>query len=137
MGEYQAIKYEYIIPGQAEEITGIINELLQVLEKVDHNISDIEFRLEIAAREMLANAIEYGCKDSSDQILIEFYVETDKIDLIVKDPGEGFNWEKLNFEIIPLLDERGRGLKMINKVSDQIDFNNKGNLIKITFLGGK
>lgn len=137
MGEYQAKKYEYIIPGQAEEIAGIINELLQKLEKVDHNISDIEFRLEIAAREMLANAIEYGCKDSSDQVLIEFYVEADKVVLIVEDSGEGFNWQELNYELVPVLDERGRGLKMINKVSDQIEFNNKGNLIKITFLGGK
>lgn len=137
MGEYQVKKYEYIIPGQAEEITGIINELLQKLEKVDHNISDIEFRLEITAREMLANAIEYGCKDSSDQVLIEFYIEADKVVLIVEDPGEGFDWQELNYELVSVLDERGRGLKMINKVSDQIEFNNKGNLIKITFLGGK
>jgi len=129
--------YNYIIPGQAEQITGIINELLQILESVDHNISDIEFRLEIAAREMFANGIEYGCKSPDDQIVVEFWIEKDKIVLIVEDPGEGFNWQESNFEIEPVLDERGRGLKMINKVSDKIEFNEEGNLIKITFLGGK
>ncbi|MFW5795038.1 MAG: ATP-binding protein [Bacillota bacterium] len=101
------------------------------------NILDLEFRLEIAVRKMLANAIEYGCQVTEDQITVQFDIAKNKIALIVGDPGEGFDWENHNFKIEPVLDERGRGLKMINEVSDKIEFNNKDNLIKITFLGGK
>lgn len=130
-------EYEYIMPGQANKITEIINKLVDLTIETDHNVPDIDFRLEIAAREMLANAIEYGCKDHNDEIEILFSIEQNKIELSVKDPGEGFNWQEHSFEIVPVLDERGRGLKMINKVSDEMDFNDKGNQIKITFLGGK
>lgn len=137
MGNDQAKKYNYVIQGQAEQITKIINELLKRLNQVDINIPDIKFRLEIAAREMLANAIEYGCQVTEDQIAVQFEIIKNKIVLIVEDPGEGFDWKNHNFKIEPVLDERGRGLKMINEVSDKIEFNNKGNLIKVTFLGGE
>lgn len=130
-------KFEYQLPAQADKITELIQKLMKCLNNFNHNIPDVEFRMEIAAREMLANAIEYGCKSTIDQILIKLYLEKDKIFLIVKDPGEGFNWQECNFEIQPVLNERGRGLKMINEVADEIEFNTKGNLIKITFLGGK
>ncbi|MBF8437333.1 ATP-binding protein [Halanaerobiaceae bacterium Z-7014] len=130
-------KYNFTLTAQANKINEIINELLKVVNNTDHSIPDIEFRLEIAAREILANAIEYGCKDHNDEIEILFSIEQNKIVLSVIDPGEGFNWQERSFEIVPVLDERGRGLKMINKVSDEMDFNDKGNQIKITFLGGK
>lgn len=136
MGKKTCEEYNYKIPAQASKITDIIKELICCIRKFDHKISDLEFRFEIAAREMLANAIEHGCDSKDDDVIIVLNLKYEEISLTVKDPGDGFHWQDYNYEIEPVLDERGRGLKMIKQVSDDIVFNHKGNIIKITFNGG-
>ena len=116
-----------------EEIPNIIKKLKKEIKKIDHNILDLDFRLEMVTREMLANAIEHGCQQDEDKIKIKLETSPSTVSLQVQDPGDGFDWKNADFSI-PLLEENGRGLGMIDKGADKIEFNEKGNCITVYFI---
>lgn len=135
------VEKSYEMGCKAEEISLILEKIFSELNNSIISAEEITFNLEIAAREMLANAIEHGCAlaaEKSDnlaalKIKLELKVSKEKLVLQVKDPGPGFDWENCDLEIRPSFAEKGRGLKMINQVSDQIKFNSAGNKITAVF----
>ncbi|MFW6269958.1 MAG: ATP-binding protein [Bacillota bacterium] len=126
------LKLQLEINCQQDSISPLIQNLLKKMEKTDHGIKDLDFRLEVAAREMLANAIEHGCQEDEGKIEVKLTANSYEVTLRVKDPGSGFDWENADFSL-PLLAEKGRGLGMIDKAADEIYFNERGNIIKVYF----
>lgn len=133
----------YQIENKAEKITPLLDKIFIQLKSILalETFSELKFDLEIAAREMLANAIEHGCTLAAEQnkilaaepIKIKVRLTAAELTFQVEDPGPGFDWENYDLETMPEFSEKGRGLKMINSVADQIRFNQKGNIIKIYF----
>ena len=129
----------YKINCQAAEIADLLNEIFKKIRQEIEESSEIEFKLEMAAREILANAIEHGCslaaenKEDSDDLRIEVELKLKKESLSfqVRDPGPGFDWKSYDLTTMPRFEEKGRGLKMINKVADKMEFNQQGNIITI------
>ena len=136
MGGKKLNKLEFEMICQKEEISNIIARLKKEIENINHNIQDLNFKVEMTAREMLANAIEHGCQSAEEKIKIKLKTSPSKVSLIVIDPGNGFDWENADFTI-PLLEEDGRGLGMIEKAADEIEFNEKGNCITAYFTADK
>ncbi|SFM04097.1 ATP-binding protein [Halanaerobium salsuginis] len=134
-------KYEFTITCQAEEIVSLVNQLLAKVKKFYPEADELLINLEIAIREMLANAVEHGCKKKKKAtkfwqqptIKVELYFKQAGIYIIVTDPGSGFNWRERDLVTMPVFTEKGRGLKIINKLADQITFNQQGNQIKVFF----
>ncbi|MFW6007333.1 MAG: ATP-binding protein [Halanaerobiales bacterium] len=126
------MKLQFELDCQKEVVSQVIHKIINEITAVDPEIQDIEFRVEMAAREMLANAIEHGCKTQEQFIQVELKVSSSEVYLKVIDPGEGFDWENADFSI-PLLNERGRGLGMIKEAADRIKFNKVGNIITAYF----
>ena len=122
-------------------IKKFLEKLFNILESYNTHIENFNFRIELASREMLANAIEHGCSSapkinsskSNFKIRVNVKIKNDKIILSVKDPGKGFDWENCNLESELSFAEKGRGLKMINEVVDRLEFNNSGNKITVYF----
>jgi serine/threonine-protein kinase RsbW len=139
--EQKTKKYEFAITCQAEEIISLVNQLLAKVKKFYPEADELLINLEIAVREMLANAVEHGCKkkkkatNSCQQatIKVELYFKQAGIYIIVTDPGSGFNWRERDLVTMPILTGKGRGLKIINKLADQITFNHQGNQIRAFF----
>lgn len=132
--------YKFNISPNADEIESLLEKILKETKKGEKTSSEIDFKLELSLREMLANAIEHGCKlktnnnlrkDLEIKIMLKIY--PDRIILQVQDPGSGFNWKDHDLKMSLSFKEKGRGLKMINKVADKIEFNQKGNIITVTF----
>ena len=125
-----------------EIIKKFLKKLFEILESYEIKINNLDFRIELAAREMLANAIEHGCHDAKIRevekkclkIIVKLKIKKDKLVLSVKDPGRGFEWEKCNLEAEVSFEEKGRGLKMINEVVDELEFNKSGNKIIVCFF---
>ncbi len=132
-------KFLYKINCRAAQIAGLLNKIFTQIKQEIEESSEVEFKLEMAAREMLANAIEHGCslaaenKEANDDLKIEVELKLKKESLSfqVKDPGPGFDWESYDLTTMPRFEEKGRGLKMINKVADKMVFNQQGNIITI------
>lgn len=134
------IKKNFQIGCKAKEISSVIEKIFSELDSIEFNL-EIKLNVELAAREMLANAIEHGCTSESNdfgnskksKVLIILKINNNKLFLTVQDPGSGFDWENHDLHTMPLYDEKGRGLKMIKQVSDQLEFNKSGNRITAIF----
>jgi serine/threonine-protein kinase RsbW len=135
------VEKDFKIGCRADEISPLLEKVFSELDKSVKNSSEIMFKLELAAREMLANAIEHGCALAAENdedlknlsIGIKLIIGADELIFKVEDPGPGFDWKNYDLEKMPKFEEKGRGLKMINKVSDQIEFNSSGNKITAVF----
>lgn len=94
-----------------------------------------QFRLCTVVAEAVANAMLYGNDgDPARRVSIDVRLTEDTIVIAVADEGAGFN-----HTIIPLptgdaslADTRGRGLFMIHRLSDAVEFNTQGNTIWMT-----
>ncbi len=95
----------------------------------------IRFRLQVVLSEALANAILRGNREASDKCVdIRAELLSDAIRVSVTDEGPGFDPSAVREPIEPeQLDEaRGRGLFLIRKLVDAVQFNEQGNSICMT-----
>ena len=118
-------------------------ESLQLVEKfvdnfsASHNISkDVYGNLLITALEATNNAITHGnklieCKD----VYFALNIREDEIEMIVKDQGPGFDYKTLPDPTSPenLENMSGRGVFLMTRLSDKIEFENNGSHIKMVF----
>ena len=134
-------RFEFKIPCQSKAISKFLEEAFAILDRKNHEVENLNFKFELAAREMLANAIEHGCAEarkkrndlSNLEIFIVLEIRKEEIVFSVKDCGNGFKWKDYDLNTMPCFEEKGRGLKMINNVVDHIEFNKVGNKITVYF----
>lgn len=98
--------------------------------------SDIYGKLLLAVVEGVNNAIVHGNKLEKDKDVILQYEVTDKeIQFVISDNGPGFDHEKLPDPTKPENIEKthGRGIFLMKHLADEVDFNEQGNEVKISF----
>jgi len=92
----------------------------------------IRFRLQVVLSEALANAILRGNREALDKwVDVRAELRADVIRLYVTDEGPGFDPSTIPEVILPdQIDEAGgRGLYLIRKLVDAVQFNEQGNSI--------
>ena len=82
--------------------------------------------------EAVRNAIVYASK--SDKVLpidISYTIEQDKIRIVVEDKGAGFNVKDLPdpTNMKNLYKESGRGVYIMQRLMDKVEYNEKGNRV--------
>jgi serine/threonine-protein kinase RsbW len=90
----------------------------------------------IATLEAVNNAIIHGNKSNEKKhVDIEILLDANKLIITVTDEGKGFRPKEVpdptkpeNIEAI-----NGRGLFLMSRLADEIEFNKKGNSVKMTF----
>ena len=117
---------------------------LQLVEKFVDELSssydieqDVYGNLLIAALEATNNAITHGNKMNEDkQVEVTFAVEDSKILLSVKDEGPGFDYSNIPDPTAPenLENMSGRGVFLMSKLTDVIEFENNGSFVRMTFF---
>ncbi len=133
MSAEKVIETDLTMACKAELVADTVEEIIDILVEVDHGVEDLNFRLELAVREMLANALEHGCSSPEEVVRVQVRVHTGRVEISVKDPGDGFDWRQADMKNMPVLEEKGRGLNLINQVADELEFNEKGNAITAVF----
>ena len=101
---------------------------------IDH---DVYGNLLIATLEAANNAITHGNKlDESKQVEIVFTIDDNKIFLTVKDEGPGFDYNNIPDPTSPenIENMSGRGVYLMSRLSDEIEFENNGSFVKMTFF---
>ncbi len=84
--------------------------------------------------EALTNALKHGNKyDAQKKITVSVRISNKKIEISIRDEGEGFQPDKL---VNPLSAEGierncGRGVFLIRSYMDEVSFNDKGNEVKM------
>lgn len=123
-------------------ITSEIGNIVSVQNFIEQLVNGIELegkifgRINLAIIEAVNNAILHGNhNDKTKQITIEAEIEEDKITVSVSDEGEGFDYTDIPDPTIPenLLKTTGRGLYLMNVLSDNLEFLNNGSMVIMTF----
>ncbi len=130
----QRIKEKFSIPSDIKHIrkisTRMVNSLLQ--RNIDKSVI---FDVRLSVEEAILNAIEHGNRrDASLAVDVFFEIDDEKIEITIEDKGKGFSHSALPD---PTTDENilrahGRGVYLINKLMDDIRYNEKGNRVKLT-----
>jgi CheY-like chemotaxis protein len=122
----------------ADRLTNFFREFLNDLDPDDRE------SISAAFRELLLNAIEHGGKSNPCETVLLNYIRTARcLIYMIRDPGEGFSFEKLNHSAVSNTDESpfqhvtvrkemgiragGFGILMTRNFADELLYNAKGN----------
>lgn len=120
------------------------SENLRWVEKfVDEISTDLSLTDEIYGNVLIAtleaanNAIVHGNKaQENKEVFILLTKEDSRIILRVQDEGEGFDFNSIPDPTAPENIEKinGRGVFLMKKLSDEIEFFDKGRIVQLTFI---
>ncbi|MCK8824643.1 ATP-binding protein [Fuchsiella alkaliacetigena] len=94
--------------------------------------------LAVGLLEMLNNALEHGnSMDANKEIIIEVFVNSTQIKIVIADQGSGFDWQseleqklEIGFDIEQqFIQDRGRGMLLANSCYDDFYYNEEGNAV--------
>ncbi len=117
------------IPSDIALIRKVSSEIENFLK--DNNVSDSDiFDIRLCAEEAIKNSIIHGNKNNKDlHVDINYSLEEDKFTLEIEDQGEGFKPQNVPDPTLDdnLLKAGGRGVFLINKLMDKIEYRGRGN----------
>jgi len=118
-------------------------ENLRIVEKfIDDITSELNLSNEIYGNILISvleaskNAIVHGNKnDINKNVEIEVKTEDKYLTFIIRDQGTGFNYNNIPDPTAPENIEKanGRGVFLIRKLADDVEFSDEGSLVKIKF----
>ena len=121
------------IPSEIKYIKKVSSEILDSLSphKIDEDtLSDIR----LCAEEAIRNAIVHGNRSNKKlHVKVNYRLENDRIIIEVEDEGAGFDPRKIADPTGDdnIMKESGRGICLIKRLMDKVDFNQKGNKIRM------
>jgi len=123
-------------PSAVEEVYKLI---LCELEAKGYSQEDI-FAVHLSLEEAFINAVKHGNKmESSKEVKIEYAVSADKVEISLSDEGGGFDPETVPDPRCGdnIYKTEGRGLFLIQSFMDKVEFNERGNSIRMVKYAGK
>lgn len=118
-------------------------ENLRVIEKIIDEISaqcclsnEIYGNVLIATLEAVNNAITHGNKlDETKIVNLSFVCNEEELKIVVIDQGSGFDYLHIPDPTAPenLENINGRGIFLMEKLSDELNFYNKGSKVELIF----
>ncbi|MCX6330687.1 MAG: ATP-binding protein [Bacteroidia bacterium] len=115
---------------------GIVENMIDTITQDAGINKDNYGKILVSTMEAVNNAIIHGNKsDENKSVYIEFLLKNNIVQITITDQGNGFKPDKVpdptkpeNIEAI-----NGRGVFLMKKLADEIEFNEKGNSVKMTF----
>jgi len=124
-----------VIPSTPEARLVVEKTILGYVQESGYNDEEGVFSIKLALEETLVNAIRHGNKlDNDKQIRVAYGIDDDGLHIEVEDEGDGFDYDHLPDPTSPdrLELPHGRGIMLIRHYMDKVEFNEKGNLVKLT-----
>jgi serine/threonine-protein kinase RsbW len=131
-----------IIEKKQIEFTSKIENISLVEKLVDEISQHFNFSNEVygniyvAIIEAVNNAILHGNKlDARKKVTLNFEFADDFLIFVVSDEGPGFNFNKLPDPTLPenLEKPHGRGVFLMQRLSDNISYEKNGSVVKLKF----
>ncbi len=112
-----------------EKIIDKISEKYKIADKLYGNII-------IAVLEAVNNAITHGNKNNPNKTVeLIMKIENNKLVVTTKDQGNGFDFNNLPDPTAPenILNIGGRGIFLMRKLSDRVNFHDEGRVSQLVF----
>ncbi len=122
------------IPSRGNLLGGVIYCILEQARMMGFSPRVIATEILITLDEAITNAHKHGNKsDPNKKIVVRAGIDSEKLDILIRDEGEGFDPKKLINPLSPEGLERncGRGVFLMNTYMDEVVFNDKGNEVKL------
>ena len=127
---------ELIIESKTDSLH-LVEKFVDDFSTANNIAHDVYGNILIAAMEAANNAITHGNKlIESKKVALNFTIEDNKIILTVNDEGPGFDHKNIPDPTSPenIENMSGRGVFLMSKLSDKIDFEQNGSCVKMTFF---
>jgi len=130
----QARKTVIKIPSDVRQIAKVSSKILEDLARkkvTDSLVFDIRLCIEEAVR----NAIVHGNKSAKAlPVRVSYWFKDDTLTIEVEDRGGGFDRDKIPNPTIGdnILKNSGRGVYLMKNIMDEVTYNEKGNLVRMT-----
>lgn len=134
--EQQTLSRDFVLTGNLDALTPGRDAIMDfVHQHCADEQQEIDIRL--ALQEALANAILYGCKNDAGKLvhcLVE--ISPSAIELIVRDPGEGFDTSSAidEAEDGSNLTQHGRGILLMRSLMDEVGYRHNGSELHLKKL---
>jgi len=131
-----AVHLEITIPSDTSAGHEVQERIISLMEEREFSMRDV-FSVRLALEEALVNAIKHGNQlDPDKSVRIHCDVEQDRVYVEIEDQGPGYIPDDVPD---PTLDENierasGRGLMLIKSFMNRVEFNEKGNCIRLEKL---
>jgi serine/threonine-protein kinase RsbW len=129
--------YKLELPNDLRAIERAVDYLIERAQESGFNHERLRLNLRVGLTEALANAMLYGnCRDPRKRVRIEAQVSEGACIIQVTDEGRGFNPDTVLDPTLPRNRMRsgGRGIFLIKKLMDRVEFNERGNSITMVLL---
>lgn len=120
------------LPNDLRAIDRAVSYLIDRGTEIGFSSERLRLNLRVGLTEALANAMLYGnARDPRKRVRVEAKVTGQVISVRVTDEGRGFNPATVTDPTLPRNRTRagGRGLFLIRKLMDRVEFNDRGNSI--------
>lgn len=127
-----SLDYTLDLPNDLREIEPAVSAVIDRGQEVGFDYDRLRLNLRVGLTEALANAMLYGnCRDPRKTVRLEAEVTPQRIIVQVTDQGSGFDPAKVSDPTLPVnrLRSGGRGIFLIRKLMDRVEFNDRGNSI--------
>jgi serine/threonine-protein kinase RsbW len=125
--------YSVVTEGKASAITDVCSQILSHLEDTSFSQDDV-FAVHLALEEAFINAIKHGNKmDPAKTVQIDYSIDSDRVEILMTDQGDGFDPDSVPDPRIGdnLYKPEGRGLLLMNSYMDVVEFNERGNRVRM------
>ena len=123
------VQVRVTLPADRKSIDPVVSQVMQTVREMSCG-NGREDAIELALTEALANAVVHGAKEDASK-KVECLVACDEergVLIIVRDPGNGFNFEKIPSCTLGenVYSDHGRGIFLINQLMDEVTFHRNG-----------
>jgi serine/threonine-protein kinase RsbW len=130
--------YKLELPNDPEVIERSVQYLMERACEVGFDADRLRFNFRVGLTEALANAMLNGnARDPGKRVWLEAHVSRESITVRVTDEGRGFDPGRVPDPTLPSNRQRvgGRGIFLIRKLMDEVEFNERGNSITMVLFG--
>lgn len=120
------------LPSQLESIEHVVDRLVEHCRRAGFDEERIRLNFRVGVAEAIANAMLYGNRtDPGKRVRVEARFAPESVIVRISDEGGGFDPAALPDPTLPTNRtlERGRGVFLIRKLMDRVEFNEEGNSI--------
>lgn len=118
------------------DIKIIVNDVINGVEKHITLTEERRYDITLVINELLANSFEHAGSSEKDPVWLETDLKDGCLTINITDRGYGFAYDNVCTHIPKqeemLLKERGRGLKLVRALCQQIRYNRVGNSVTVT-----
>lgn len=127
-------KKEIVFQSESGRIREASSRVLKDLEALGLSES-LEFEIKLCIEEAVRNAIVHGNKsDPRKKVRFSYEIDQDAINIEIEDEGAGFNHQAVKDPTKEenILRNSGRGVYLIKKLMDSVEYNQNGNKVKMS-----